>query len=123
VRAVVAVATFTRMRDVVPLYAARIAPTWLLPASDVSHAIDRAGTLGDFRPDDADSVLSIAATEAEVLLLHGCDDAHIPWQHGQALHDAAPLHSELVVVDGCDHDTIMRDSIAWFERWLSPRAR
>jgi pimeloyl-ACP methyl ester carboxylesterase len=124
VRAVVTVATFTRMTDVVPLYAERIVPTWLVTRADVTTAIERAGVLGGFRPEEADSVTAIAATAAQVLLIHGRADGNIPWQHGQTLHDAATERSRLIVIDGKDHRTIMSDakvleeSLAWFERWL-----
>lgn len=124
VRAVVTVATFTRMSDIVPLYAERIVPTWLVTRADIGTAIDRAGVLGGFRPADADSIAAIAATDAQVLLIHGRADGNIPWQHGQALHDQATDRSRLLVIDGRDHRTIMSDakaleeSVAWFERWL-----
>jgi pimeloyl-ACP methyl ester carboxylesterase len=125
VKAVVTVATYTRMRDIVPLYAERVAPSWLLTNADVSAAIDRAGVLGDFHPDDADSVAAIASTAAEVLLIHGRADANIPWQQSESLHDAASSHSRLLVLDGLDHRTIMndatvvRESVAWFDQHLS----
>jgi pimeloyl-ACP methyl ester carboxylesterase len=126
VRAVVTVATYTRMRDVVPLYAERVVPSWILTKADVAAAIDRAGVLGDFRPDDADSITAIGATTAEVLLIHGRADGNIPWQQSASLHDAARSHSELLLVDDRDHRTIMSDaavmraSVAWFDRWLAP---
>jgi pimeloyl-ACP methyl ester carboxylesterase len=124
VRAIVTVATFTRMRDIVPLYAARVAPSWFVTRRDLDDAMDRAGAHGGFRPDDSDSVAAISETKAQVLLLHGRADANIPWQHGEALHSAAPTHSRLIVVEGKDHGSIMsdetatRESLAWFDRWL-----
>lgn len=124
VRAVVTVATFKSMRDIVPLYTARIAPSWFVTRHDIDEAIDRAGTLGAFDPNESDSTVAIAQTKAQVLLLHGRADAHIPWQHGEALHAAAPDHSHLVIVEDRDHGTIMsdgtvvRESVAWFNRWL-----
>lgn len=126
VRAVVTVATYTRMRDIVPLYAEHMAPTWLLPTADVSAAMDRAGDLGAFRPDDADSVAAIASTTAQVLLIHGRADANIPWQQSESLHDAASSHSRLLLLESLNHRTIMndatvmRESVAWFDRHLSP---
>lgn len=126
VRAVVAVATFTRMKDVVPLYVERVVPSWFVSRVDTAAAIDRAGVLGEFTPGDADSLRAIAATRAEVLLIHGRDDTNIPWQASAALHDAAPDHSRVVIVDGHDHGSIMsdpvtsRESAAWFARWLVP---
>jgi pimeloyl-ACP methyl ester carboxylesterase len=124
VRAVVTVATFTRMRDVVPIYGERVVPSWFISRSDMNRAIDRAGELGHFDPDGSDSVAAIAATKAQVLIFHGSADANIPWQHAQVLHDAAPDHSRLVILDGRSHSTIMgdanviRESVAWFARWL-----
>lgn len=125
VKAVVTVATYTRMRDIIPLYAERVAPRWLLTNADVSAAMDRAGVLGDFHPDDADSVAAIASTTAEVLLIHGRADANIPWQQSESLQDASRSHSRLLVLEGLDHRTIMsdatvvRESVAWFDRYLS----
>jgi pimeloyl-ACP methyl ester carboxylesterase len=124
VRAVVTVATFTRMRDVVPLYGERVVPSWFITRSDMNRAIDRVGELAHFDPDGSDSVVAIAATQAHVLLVHGRADANIPWQHAQILHAAAPDHSRLWLVDGRNHSTIMgdasviRESVAWFARWL-----
>jgi pimeloyl-ACP methyl ester carboxylesterase len=124
VRAVVTVATFTRMTEVVPLYAERIVPTWLVTRADVSTAMARAGALGGFRPEEADSVAAIAATDAQVLVMHGRADGNIPWEHGETLHGAAPDRSRLIVIDGKDHRTIMSDakvleeSVDWFQRWL-----
>ena len=127
VRAVVTVATYTRMRDIVPLYAERIAPAWLLAPPDVSAAMGRAGVLGDFDPGDADSVAAIASTTtAQVLLIHGRADANIPWQQSESLHDAASSHSRLLLLESLNHRTIMNDatvmceSVAWFDRHLSP---
>jgi pimeloyl-ACP methyl ester carboxylesterase len=125
VRAVVTVATYTRMRDIVPLYSERVAPRWLLTTADVSAAMDRAGVLGDFDPSNADSVAAIASTTAEVLLIHGRADANIPWQHSESLHDASRSHSRLLLLEGLDHRTIMsdatvaRESVAWFDQYLS----
>lgn len=124
IRAVVTVATFTRMRDIVPLYGERVAPKWFVTREDTRRAIDRAGELGEFQPDESDSVIAIRSTNAHVLLLHGRADANIPWQHSQTLHEAAPSRSRLVIVDGKDHRTIMGDetvvteSLAWFAEWL-----
>ncbi|HVH41023.1 MAG TPA: alpha/beta fold hydrolase [Labilithrix sp.] len=125
VRAVVTVATFTRMKDIVPLYGERVVPTWFVTRSDMFRAIDRAGVLGAFDPDGSDSVAAIAATKAHVLLFHGRADANIPWQHAESLHGAAPDHSTLRLIDGRDHSTIMSDetvmqeSLAWFARWVA----
>ena len=124
VRAVVTVATFTRMVEIVPRYAAQLLPRWFVSREDVAAAIVRAGELGDFRPDDAVSVAAIARTTAPVLLLHGRDDDTVPAQQSEVLHAAAPSHSRLLLVDHRDHRTIMndetvaRESLAWLTQHL-----
>jgi pimeloyl-ACP methyl ester carboxylesterase len=119
VRAVVTVATFTRMNEIVPLYASRLLPAWFVSRADVEAALVRAGELGEFRPEEADSVAAIGRTSAAVLLLHGRADDNVPVEHSEALHAAAPSHSRLLRIDGRDHRTIMADetvaheSLAW----------
>jgi pimeloyl-ACP methyl ester carboxylesterase len=126
VGAVVTVATYTRMRDIVPLYVHRLVPSWFISSEDIHSSIDHAGLLGDFVPDQADSVLAIQATSAQVLLFHGRDDANIPFEHSLALHAAAPDHSHLVLLDNRDHVTIMGDprvsheALAWLTQHLPP---
>ena len=130
-RAVVTVATFTRMNEIVPLYTSRLLPAWFVSRADVEAALVRAGALGDFRPEEADSVAAIGRTTASVLLLHGRADDNVPAQHSEALHAAAPSHSRLLLVDGRDHRTIMgdetvaRESLAWLTDHLiaAPPAR
>jgi pimeloyl-ACP methyl ester carboxylesterase len=118
VAAVVAVAPFASLRDVVPGYT--IVP---LPPPFVARVIDRAGAMGDFDPDAASPLEAIARTRAPVLLIHGRADARIaPW-HSERLHAAAPHRSELVLVDGAGHDDVTgapgtrlaERSVAWFD--------
>ena len=119
VAAVVAVAPFATLRDVVPGYT--VLP---LPAAFVARVIDRAGTLGGFDPDAASPLDAIGRTRAPVLLVHGRADARIPPSHSQRIHAAAPDHSELVLVDGAGHDGVTgapaarlaQRSLAWFAR-------
>jgi pimeloyl-ACP methyl ester carboxylesterase len=121
VRAVVAIAPFASLRTVItPGYA----PSFL-PASFVQGAIDDAGKMGAFDPDEASAVTAITRTRAHVLLIHGRQDPRIPVAHSERIHAAAPDHSELVIVEGADHDNI--GSVAgtliqarapeWFSRW------
>jgi fermentation-respiration switch protein FrsA (DUF1100 family) len=61
-----------------------------------------------------------------VLLIHGKGDHHIPPRHSVALHEAAPDHSQLILLDVEDHDTIAADrtrtiagqGMQWLHRWL-----
>lgn len=129
VRAVVTVSTFTSMREIVPLYIDRYAPWLGLVISDaqLAAAIDQAGRLAGFDPDDADSLRAAAATDAQILFVHGADDANVPLDHGRALYRRAAGHSELLIIRDADHRSIMRGekgqlvierATAWFDRWL-----
>jgi pimeloyl-ACP methyl ester carboxylesterase len=121
VRAVVAIAPFASLRDVVPGYS-----PIPLPASFIRGAIDEAGEEAGFDPDAASPVLAIGRTSAETLILHGTSDARIPLWHSLRIAAAGAGHTELVKVEGAGHGSIARDpdgSIGqraplWFSRWL-----
>jgi pimeloyl-ACP methyl ester carboxylesterase len=118
VKAVVAVAPFASLRDVVPGYVS------MLPAGFVSGAIDLAGKRGGFDPDEASPVLAMGHTGAPVLLIHGGDDQHVPPWHSRRIFDARPNRTQLLLVAGASHATIVSDPViaqrvpAWFERYL-----
>lgn len=131
VKAVVAVAAFTSLREVVPRYLRRYLP---LVGASISRAridevIERAGSLAGFDPSAASPLEAIARTRAPVLLVHGRDDRKIPCRHSEALHAAAGDRGRLILLDREGHDSIARDrtglvareSAAWFERWLDSR--
>ncbi len=130
VKAVVAVAPFSSLRAVMPSYVARFAPhlSRLVPGVTFDRTLARAGTLGDFDPGEASPLNAIArAAGAHILLIHGRQDRHIPPWHSEALHARAPDHSELILVEGEDHDTMVGDrpgivarrGLEWFGRWLA----
>ena len=88
-----------------------------------------AGHIGGFDPDDASPLRAIRNTRAQVLLIHGKNDAKIPPSHSRRLHEAAPDHSRLVQLDGHDHDSILagdsagvvlRETVEWLDQWLKP---
>lgn len=130
VRAVVAIAPFSSLRSVVPSYVESYLPLLgrLIPDSLVQRGVDEAGAIAHFEPDAASPLDGIVRTRAQVLLIHGRADRHIPPQHSVALHEAAPDHSQLVLVDAEDHDTIAADrtrtiarqGMQWLHRWLAP---
>jgi pimeloyl-ACP methyl ester carboxylesterase len=132
VRAVVAIAPFSSLRTVVPGYVNHYLPVLvkLVPDVLVRHGIDRAGLLGHFDPDAASPLAAISRAQAQVLLIHGLADAHIAATQSLALHQAAPAHSEIILVEGDDHFSIVGDragairtkGMAWLHRWLgAPR--
>jgi pimeloyl-ACP methyl ester carboxylesterase len=111
VRAVVAVAPFASLHEVVPAYVNRMLPVahHLLPAALIRRAIRRGGEIGSFDPTEASPRNAITRTRAPVLLLHGRRDIHIPPAHSESLHAAAPDHSTLRLLDGEDHISIISD--------------
>lgn len=129
VRAVVAVAPFSTMRDEVPHFAQVMVPGvgWAIPGETYQRAIDQAGRLAEFNPDRASAVEAIQRTSAQVLLMHGTNDWVVPHRHSVRLHAAAPDHSQLVSLPWIGHVVIWFDPTsevahrtrAWFDRWLT----
>jgi pimeloyl-ACP methyl ester carboxylesterase len=132
VRAVIAVAPFSSLRRVVPHYVEHYLPLigMVVPDALVEEGVDRAGVLAHFDPDAASPLNAISRTRAQVLLVHGRADRHIPYEHSVALHRAAPDHSELVLLDGEEHLSIVADrtrtiatqGMRWLHRWLAAAA-
>jgi pimeloyl-ACP methyl ester carboxylesterase len=95
---------------------------------DIDQAVNHAGRVGGFNPDDASPVKSIMNTNAQVLLIHSKTDQLIPWTHSQRLHNAAPYNSKLLLLNGPTHfnlwiksmEVIRTTSLAWFERYVAP---
>jgi pimeloyl-ACP methyl ester carboxylesterase len=123
VKAVVAVASFASLRDVVPDYVP------MLSRSFVNGAVDLAGRRGGFDPDDASPVRAMGRTAAPILLIHGLDDHHVPWSHSQHLFDARREHTQLLLIPGANHASIATDPAvtenapAWFARYLTTDVR
>ena len=127
VAAVVAVAPFSSLRSEVHAYALQVLP-WAEWFGDgwVGAALERAGQIGGFDPDRADGVAAVRNSAAHFLLIHGREDAKIPWRESWRLHEAGMEKSEIIVVPGEGHDSITWDrtgviggeSTAWFERWV-----
>ncbi|MCC6671620.1 MAG: alpha/beta fold hydrolase [Planctomycetes bacterium] len=130
VAAVIAVMPFSSLAAVIPNYAQLYVPfaRWL-GADWVRATIRRAGELAGFDPAAADTIAAIRRTRAQVLLVHGRDDVHIPWQHSAALHEAAPDHSRLLILDGWNHHDLAHDREGriwtavgdWLQRWVAVR--
>ena len=124
IRAVVAAAPFSSLRNVVPSFIRHyLGPGALLLSSTlINSAIDEAGELGGFNPDAASSLDAIQKTRAQVLLIHGKRDSNIPFGQSEALHAAAPDHSRLILLAGEDHISISHDGTRTIAiegmRWL-----
>jgi pimeloyl-ACP methyl ester carboxylesterase len=108
VRAVVAFEPFCTLRDAVRDFAPVVLGGWsFLAQPPLLRAVTNgAAALAGFDPDDASPLRAITRTRAPVLLVHGTEDRHLPPRHSRRLHDAAPDHSELYLVEGDSHLTL-----------------
>jgi alpha-beta hydrolase superfamily lysophospholipase len=115
VRAVVALAPFSSLREIVPEYMRRTLPVIgrLLPRALVQATVNKAARLAQFDPDKASPLQAIAASEAPVLIFHGSADTHIPPAHSRALAARSPEHTTVVLLDGQDHNGIAGDPRLW----------
>lgn len=128
VAAVVAFAPFDTLENAAADFVPQALGKWrrLISPADLRAAMRWAGRLADFDPAEASPLRAIAQTRAPVLLVHGTADEHLPPAHSQRLHAAAPDHSELFLVEGADHVSLLFvpvellrvKSVGWFGRWL-----
>jgi uncharacterized protein len=126
VRAVVSVSTFSSAREAIFDYVRRTAPRWLVREATIGQALRKAGRMSGVSLEDARTVDAIRRTRASCLLLHGTADALLPPRHAHALAAAASPQSQLLLLEGENHDTIFADrsgelrrqSVGWFDRWL-----
>jgi len=129
VQAVVAVAPFASLREVVSDYRQKYlpAPLSLIPAAWFDGAIDQASRIASFDPDQSAPVSMLPHSRAHQLLIHGTADTQVPLRHSLALlHVGGPL-TRLLEIAGAAHesmppDVVHREALAWFARWLEPGA-
>jgi pimeloyl-ACP methyl ester carboxylesterase len=132
VKAVVAIEPFSTLRDIAHDGAKFVLgpARFLFSDEDLQKALDDAGKMAGFNPDDANPLRAITQTSTPVLLIHSRDDQFIPYKQSQRLHDAAPDHSKLVLVDGASHfdiwlksfQVLQDESLAWFQSYIAPPA-
>ncbi len=119
ISAVVAIAPFADMRSEVSHYTRTIGLPGIGPflsEEKIQTAVDEAGRIGGFDPDDANAAEAICQTDAQVLLIHGRADFIIPNEHSQRLHAAAPDHSDIKLYRGLGHFTIWIDALGRVDR-------
>ena len=110
VQAVVTVAAFSDMREVVACNIRSQLPFGgLLSQSWIDGTLARCGELAGFDPAAASPVAAVTRTKARILLVHGKADAKIPFSEAEALYAACRDHGRLILLDGEDHDSIMQD--------------
>jgi dipeptidyl aminopeptidase/acylaminoacyl peptidase len=79
----------------------------------IQHAVDRAGRLGGYDPDEASPAAAIAKLQAPVLLIHGDHDSNIPVSHSVALKALSRGRAELLIMAGANHYTISGRAELW----------
>ncbi len=126
VSAIVALAPFSSMREIVHDRARSLGLRLLLSEKSVDAAIALACKRAGITPEGADGVAAIQSRSVPLLVIHGRKDRTIPFSHGERLIAAAGSNARLVAVDKATHENwtaqglqlLWPESRAWFERWL-----
>jgi dipeptidyl aminopeptidase/acylaminoacyl peptidase len=128
VQAVVAVAPFASLREVVRDYRRKYLPEalQLVPDAWFQSAVDEAGQIAGFDPETAAPVRAVARSTAKLLLIHGTGDTQVPLRHSLELARAAGSEARVLTVPGASHDAmpsdasglIRRETVGWFDRWF-----
>lgn len=125
-KAVVAVAPFASLREVVLGYRERYLPLplRLLPDIWFEQAVNEASELASFDPDANAPVQLVPRSRAQQLLIHGTSDTQVPPRHSRELARAAGSRATLLLVDGASHDdlpfrVLSRAALGWYRRWLA----
>lgn len=131
VKAVVAVAPFSSMRNAVPHFITTVLPPygWTKDDADFASMIDAAAARAAFDPNDSNAALAAAHAQAEILMLHGEWDALVPIENSERIVAAAPDRAHLQRLPMLGHITIYFDpggavrkrSVQWFDRNLTAR--
>jgi pimeloyl-ACP methyl ester carboxylesterase len=109
-RAAIGMGAFTTLRECVrdlPIIGT-IVPHFIL-----ERAIERASRMAHFDPDEADARRAVQKTQAAVLIVHGSLDPIVPVAHAHSLAAAGQGHSQLVILDGQDHENLAGDPRLW----------
>lgn len=123
--AVVAVAPFASLHDVVADYRAEYlpAPLNLIPNRWFDLAIADASWLASFDPEQTAPLRTIVNSRAHQLLIHGTADSQVPLRHSLALFSVAGPLAELLEIPGASHHSlpsraIHQRAVEWFGQWL-----
>ena len=129
VRAVVAVAPYSSLRDAAGHLVRTRIPGASLFASErwIECTMEEAGRRGGFDPRAATPIAAIRRTNAMVLLIHGDADRFVPPYHSTLLNRAAPDHSRVSIIEGASHNDLANDekgaaaslALGWFNQWIA----
>lgn len=130
VKAVVAVAPYTTMRQAVPNVVRLLLPVygWLMSEQAMEERIDAAGRRAGFDPDQADTVAAMQNVAVPTLIVHGRCDWVVPVEHGRELRASNPQHAALRELGWTGHisahfsGAVARESVQWFDAHLSGSA-
>ncbi len=128
VKAVVAIAPFAHVRDLIRCYARQMNLSWLLTDQVIDDGFRQACELSVSDLARVDCAEAAAHSSARLLFIHGHNDANIPCSHSQRIAAAAGERAKLMLLDGEDHISIFRDergvvrnaALDWFARWTAP---
>ena len=126
VKAVVAAAPYTSMREVAPGVVGLLLPPYALVVGDetIRRYVDAAGAMAGFDPEEADVLAAIKKVKVPTLILHGDADWVVPDSHGRRLHEANPVQTRLVSLPWVGHlrahysGAMRRESVRWFDEKL-----
>lgn len=128
IRAVVAVAPFSDMRDVVADFGRTIFPGVERMISDdrIQNAIDSGAEKAKFNPNTDNTLAAMKRTTANVLIIHGTDDWLVPAYHAVRLYEAGRDHAELRLIPRTGHlgiwlfptEEVGQQTRNWFDRHL-----
>lgn len=126
VKAVVAVAPYTTMREVVPHVLHTTVPLfgWMLSDDTIARLVNEGAQIAAFDPDEADTLTAIRRIRIPVLILHGKSDWIVPIEHGRRLSREAPRHAKMVELGWTGHitshysDQVAKLSAGWFGEHL-----
>lgn len=130
VSAVVSVASYTAMGDVVPHYIEEFAPFLKALVSDgqIQDAVGVAGRMAGFDPAAASPLEAVRRHTVPTLFLHGEKDINIPYRNAEQLAAAARGPCRLVAVPGAAHhcggsEFVRAQAAEWFAHWLGEDVR
>lgn len=104
VRAIIAEASFTKLRDIIADYQRRIIK---LPWHFLRNAaLSRTQAIADFRGRDVSPIDDIRTLRIPVLFLHGTEDSFINVEYSKKLYEAAQEPKKLVLIEGADHNDV-----------------
>jgi pimeloyl-ACP methyl ester carboxylesterase len=129
VKAVVAVAPFSTLREEAPYFGRHLMPVpgWFYSDDDYKAIVNKMGQTAGFDPDACSPRAAIEKTQAQVLLMHGNMDGIIPWEHSKEMSEAGKGHVELKVLPLQGHLGATFDLLGalqpatreWFDRHLA----